>query len=95
MPVSSDWYAIQRPSGDSRPSRCQADLVQEALGPEHRAELRMQHLERHPPVVPKVAGQIDRGHAAAPELALETVIVGYGPLEPVLHVVGHGRELYY
>ena len=73
----------------------EADLVQEALGPEHRAELGMQHLERDPPVVAEVPGQIDRGHAAAPELALETIVVGYGPLEPVPHVVGHGRELYY
>ncbi len=32
--------------------------------------------------VPEIAGEIDRGHAAAAELALEQVAVGQGGLEP-------------
>ena len=33
----------------------------------------MQHLERDRPVVPKVAGQIDRGHAAPAKLAHDRI----------------------
>jgi hypothetical protein len=32
--------------------------------------------------VPEIAGQVDGGHAAAAELALEQVAVGQGGLEP-------------
>ena len=35
-----------------------------------------QHLERDGAVVPDVVGEIDRGHATAPELALDCVAVG-------------------
>ena len=42
-------------------------------GPSVRGQLGMQHLERDRAVVPEVLGQEDRGHAAAPELALEPV----------------------
>ena len=54
----------------------EADLALEALGPERGGQLGVEHLERHRPVVPEVLGEIDRGHAAAPELALERVAVG-------------------
>jgi hypothetical protein len=33
----------------------------------------MEELERHRPVVAEVAGEVDRGHAPASELALERV----------------------
>ena len=50
-----------------------ADLAQEALGAEAAGELGVQHLEGDGAVVAEVAGEIDGGHAAAAELALERV----------------------
>ena len=41
----------------------------------------MQHLERDRPVVPEVAGEVDRGHPAAAELALEHVALAEGLAE--------------
>jgi hypothetical protein len=49
------------------------DLALEAVVAEADGELGMEHLERHRPVVPQVLRKIDRGHTAAPELALERV----------------------
>jgi hypothetical protein len=49
------------------------DLALEALGAKCRGQVGMQHLERDRPVVLQVMGEIDRGHATAPELALEPV----------------------
>ena len=40
-------------------------------GPSVAAQLGVQDLERDRPVVPEVMGEVDRGHAAAAELALE------------------------
>ena len=65
------------------------DLAQEALGAERRGELGVQHLERDGAVVPEVAGEVDGGHAAATELALEAVAVSHCRLE-VLRQIGHG-----
>ena len=42
-------------------------------GPSAAAELGVEHLERDRAVVPEVLGEVDRGHAAAAELALERV----------------------
>ena len=56
--------------GMAEPGR-DTDLAQEALGAEHRAELGVEHLDRDLAVMPDVVGQVDRGHAAAAELALE------------------------
>ena len=58
------------------------DLAQEALRAERGGELGVEHLERDRPVVLEIVGEVDRGHAAAPELALERVAVGQGGLEP-------------
>ncbi len=52
---------------------CELDLAQESLGAEDRRELGVQHLERDQPLVLDVVGEIDRGHAAAAELAFEAV----------------------
>jgi len=49
------------------------DLGQEALGPHDRGELRLQHLERDVAIVPHVAREVDRGHPALSELALDAV----------------------
>ena len=52
------------------------DLGEEALGADHGAEFGTQHLDRHLAVVLDVVGQVDGGHAAGAELALEGVAVG-------------------
>ena len=49
------------------------NLLQETLGAERGGELRAQDLDRYQPVVPEVAGEINRSHSALPELALERV----------------------
>ena len=54
------------------------DLAQEPLGAERGGELGVQHLERDLAVVLEVVREVDRGHAAAAELALERVAVGQG-----------------
>jgi hypothetical protein len=56
----------------------EADLPLEPVGAEADGELGQQHLERDGPVVLEVAGEVDRGHSAAPELALERVAAGEG-----------------
>ena len=64
------------PSGD-------LDLAQEALGADGGSELGAQDLERDGPIVPEVAGEIDGGHAAASELALDAVAIGQGGRQEV------------
>jgi hypothetical protein len=56
----------------------QLDLGQEALGPDHGGQLGPEHLERHPPVVPQVLGQVDGGHAAGADLPVEAIAVRQG-----------------
>ena len=51
------------------------DLGEEALGAEHRAQLGAQHLERHIAIELPVAREIDDGHAARADLALDDVAV--------------------
>ena len=70
------------------------DLALEPLGPEGGRELRMQHLERDRAVVPEVAGEKDRGHAPAPELALELVATAqpFLDLRPQIGHVGLSKE---
>ncbi len=52
------------------------DLREEALGAQHRGELRVEHLDGHLAVVPDVLGEIHRGHAARAQLPLDPVAVG-------------------
>ena len=66
----------------------ESDLALEALGPERGGELGVEHLERDRPLVPEVVGEVDGGHAAAAELALEGVAVG----ERVAHTLRHSHE---
>ena len=49
------------------------DLALEPLGAQDRRQLGMQHLQGDRPVVLQVVGQVDRGHAPAPELSLERI----------------------
>ena len=58
------------------------DLGQEALRADHCRELGAKHLERHPPIVPEVLGQVHRRHPARADLAVETVAVGKRGLKP-------------
>ena len=52
-----------------------ADLAQKALDAEHGAELGVEHLQCDRPVVLHVAREIDGGHSAAADLALDRVAV--------------------
>ena len=54
------------------------DLGQKPLGAEHRAELRLQHLERDLAVVLEVVREVDGRHAAGADLALDQVSGGEG-----------------
>ena len=58
------------------------DLPDEPLGAQRVRQLGMEDLQGDGAVVPEIAGEIDRGHAATAELALEQVAVGQGGLEP-------------
>ena len=55
--------------------RRKLDLAEEALGAERGGELGAEHLEGDQALVPQVAREIDRGHTALPELALDHVAV--------------------
>ena len=57
------------------------DLALEAVRPERGGGLGQQHLQGHRPVVPEVPSEVDRGHAAAAELALEHVALAEGLAE--------------
>ena len=57
---------------------CEADLTEEALGAEHRLQLRAKQLEGDESIVFEVVRQVDCGHTAAPELALDRVAIAEG-----------------
>ena len=65
------------------------DLAAEALGAERRGEIGVQHLERDRTVVLRVLREVDRGHPAAPELALDRVARAERRLQLVLEVRRH------
>ena len=52
------------------------DLDQEPLGPDHGGELGPQDLEGDLAIVLEVLGEIDGGHAAGTQLALDAVAIG-------------------
>ncbi len=62
------------------------DLPEEALGAEHLGEALLQHLERDHPVVPAVAREVDHGHSAVTDLALDRIAAGKGVLQSVEQV---------
>ena len=64
------------------------DLAGEPLGAERGGQLGAQDLHRHLAVVLQVLGEVDRGHAALAELALDAVAVGEGRLQSG-HRLGH------
>src|SRR6266571_5888627 len=72
--------------------RCEADLAQEPLGAKNRGKLGAEQLERHRAFVLEITGQIDCGHSARTELALDHVVVRERRLEAGKSV-GHRRWL--
>jgi hypothetical protein len=52
------------------------DLAEEALGAERGGELGPEHLEGDQSLVPEVPREVNGGHAALPELALDGVAAG-------------------
>ena len=63
----------------------EADLALEAVGAEGEGELGEEELEGDRAVVAEVLGEVDDGHAAAPELALDGVAVGEGVAQGLRH----------
>jgi hypothetical protein len=57
------------------------DLLEESLRSERGGELGAQNLERDGPIVPEVVSEVDHGHAAASELALDAIPIGQGGRE--------------
>ena len=55
-----------------------ADLTLESLGPECRGEVWVQNFESDGPVVSEILGEVNRGHAPAPEFLHEHVTVTQG-----------------
>jgi len=68
----------------------EADLALEPVGTERGGQRGMEHLERHRAVVLEVLREEDRGHAPAPELALEGV-AGAQAFLKLRAQVGHAR----
>jgi hypothetical protein len=52
---------------------CGLDLPQEALWPQHMGQLGVEDLEGDRPVVAEIVREVNGGHAALPELALDDV----------------------
>jgi hypothetical protein len=70
------------------------DFFEKALGADRCGELRFENLERNGAVVLDVVRQIDRGHAAGAELAVNAVVRGQCRLqvgEKGSHVSGESR----
>ena len=65
------------------------DLAAEALGAEQRAQLGSEHLDRHLAVMPEVVREVDRGHAAPAELALDGVAARQRGAELFQLIGGH------
>ena len=49
------------------------DLLEEALVPHGGGQLGTEHLHRNPAAMPQVLGEVDCGHAALPEFALDRI----------------------
>jgi hypothetical protein len=56
----------------------EANLALEALRPQRVGQPGMEHLQGDGSVVLEIAGEMDRGHAAAPELTLERIATAQG-----------------
>ena len=65
------------------------DLGEKAVGADDGRELGPQHLDGHLPIVLEVLGEVDGGHAARAQLALDPVAVGQRRDEPRGPTHGH------
>ena len=89
--------AGRRPRPSRRPAGCGGAASRAASrisrrkrsGPRHGGELGPEDLERDRAIVLEVAGEVDRGHAAAAELALDRVAVAKRFGQCGDHLVGH------
>lgn len=59
------------------------DFAEETLGPEHRREFGVQHLDGDTTLVPHIRGQKDGRHAAFADFAIHRVAVGDGGGETI------------
>ena len=59
------------------------DFLKESLGGERGGHVGEEHLDGHVPVVPEIAPEVYRGHAAGAELALDPVGPGQRGLQPI------------
>src|SRR2546426_3199280 len=71
----------------------EADLSEEPLGAEDGRKLRAEHLERDGAIVLEIAGEIDRGHATAAELALDRVTAREGGLKAADEIAHRGAAV--
>ena len=71
--------------------RRDANFAEEPIGAEHRAELRVEELDGDWSLVPDVVREIDGGHAAGADVALDRVAAGEPGFELRLEC-GHERE---
>ena len=67
------------------------DLAEKPVGPDGGRQLGPEHLHRDLAAVLQVVGEIDRCHAAAPELLLDGVAAGEGGVEALELPGPHGR----
>jgi hypothetical protein len=66
------------------------NFADEPLGPERRGQLGGEHFEGDQPLVLQVPGEIDRGHPAPAELAIELIPGGEAVSKPLEAVVQAG-----
>ena len=59
-------------------ARGEPDLAHETLPSERLGQIGVEHFHRDVAVVPDVAREVHRGHAARAELALDAVALGEG-----------------
>jgi len=74
---------VQRQDVGVRKARGDLDFLQEALGPDGAGQLGIEHLHGDSASVLTIAGEVDGGHAATPELALDLIPLANRSLEPV------------
>ncbi len=65
----------QRQNGGMLQVRSDLDLVQEALGAEDGGEFGAEDFDGNLAVVLEVVGEVDRGHAAGAQLALDPIAI--------------------
>ena len=71
---------------------CSTPASSQPLGSDHRGELGSQHLQRDLSLVLQVLSEVDRGHAALAQLALDAVLAAQCSVQAVgVSLVVHAR----